>query len=529
MSLSALLLDAASRHSERYALHIGEARTTYADLTRSALHIAARLRALGAQREAVGIVGQRKLGSYAGVLGIVYAACHYVPLKAKAAPDKTIALLRAASIRFVVGDEEDLRQMQAQLQASGQGDGIVAYIAPDSECITGRNSGDWQRVDAQSIAPLTAPLACEADDLAYILFTSGSSGTPKGVKVSHGNVLAYLRAIKSMWNLEPGYRASQFHDFSFDPSVSDLFTTWSLGGELCVVPEAELIAPAHFIRRSNLQVWSSVPSIGTLMHKLGMLKADSFPTLRISRFAGEPLPRRMVQAWQAAAPTSTVENHYGPTEATIDVARHVYLPGEAHLPFANDIVPIGSAFPGMDICILDEHRQAVPQGVTGQIAFKGPQLSQGYLNDTEKTQSVFVRLDWDQSGATWYFSGDVGFVNPQGHIECLGRMDSQIKVAGRRVEIGEIEAALASFAPLSDVVVVAVKDAQGLVIELVGFTTGKVSIQELADVKKASVRSLDAVFFPKRIVALDQLPYAVSGKVDRRALLEMARDSAAKV
>jgi acyl-coenzyme A synthetase/AMP-(fatty) acid ligase len=265
------------------------------------------------------------------------------------------------------------------------------------------------------------------------------------------------------------------------------------------------------------------------MHKLGMLKADRFPTLRISRFAGEPLPRRMAQAWQAAAPASTVENHYGPTEATIDVARHIYVPTEADLPFANDIVPIGSAFPGMDICILDEQRQPVPQGVIGQIAFKGPQLSQGYLKDPEKTQSVFVRLDWDASGATWYLSGDAGFVNPQGQVECLGRMDSQIKVAGRRVEIGEIEAALASFAALSDVVVVAVKDAQGLVSELVGFTTGQVSAQDLADIKKASTRSLDAVFFPRRIVALAQLPYAVSGKVDRRALLEMARASAAKV
>jgi len=528
MGLGALLFENASRHAARFALHIADERTTYADLTRSALSIAARLQALGAQREAVGIVGQRKHGSYAGVLGIVYAACHYVPLKPKAPPDKTLALLRAANIRFLVGDEADLRQMQAQLQSVGEDQGIQAYLAPDSEC-TGAKEGAWQPVNAKSIAPLAEPLACKAEALAYILFTSGSSGAPKGVKVSHGNVLAYLRAIHGMWDLKPGYRASQFHDFSFDPSVSDLFTTWSLGGELCVVPEAELIAPAHFIRRSNLQVWSSVPSIGTLMHKLGMLKADSFPTLRISRFAGEPLPRRMAQAWQAAAPASTVENHYGPTEATIDVARHIYLPSEADLPFTNDIVPIGSAFAGMEICILDEQRQPVPQGITGQIAFKGPQLSQGYLKDPDKTDAVFVRLGWDLSGDVWYLSGDAGFVNPQGHIECLGRMDSQIKVAGRRVEIGEIEAALASFAALSDVVVVAVKDAQGLVTELVGFTTGHVSAQDLADIKKASARSLDAVFFPRRIVALAQLPYAVSGKVDRRALLDLARQPAAKV
>lgn len=525
MSLGALLFDAAARNAARFALHIGDQRTLYADLTRNALSMAARLQALSARREAVGIVGQRKYGSYAGVLGIVYAACHYVPLKPKAPVDKTLALLRAANIRFLVGDESDLRKMQSQLQSANQGQGIAAYLAPHSQCLAGK---DWQSLDEASLTPAVAPVDCDPDTLAYILFTSGSSGVPKGVKVSHANVLAYLRAIHSMWELEPGYRASQFHDFSFDPSVSDLFTTWSLGGELCVVPEAELIAPAHFIRRSNLQVWSSVPSIGTLMHKLGMLKADSFPTLRISRFAGEPLPRRMAQAWQSAAPASTVENHYGPTEATIDVARHVYLPEQHGLPFANDIVPIGSAFPGMEIRILDEQHRPVAQGLTGQIAFKGPQLSQGYLNDLEKTRSVFVQLDWDTGGAIWYLSGDAGFVNPQGHIECLGRLDSQIKVAGRRVEIGEIEAVLACYPPLSDVVVVAVKDTQGLVTELVGFTTGKFSPQDLADIKKASVRSLDAVFFPRRILTLGQLPYAVSGKVDRRALLQLARESASE-
>jgi len=204
----------------------------------------------------------------------------------------------------------------------------------------------------------------------------------------------------------------------------------------------------------------------------------------------------------------------------------VYLPGEADVAFAQDIVPIGTAFPGMEIRIVDGAGQPVAQGSTGQIVFAGPQVSQGYLDDPEKTQAAFVHFDWDPTGATWYRSGDLGFVNAQGQIECLGRLDHQIKVAGRRVEIGEIEAVLARWPGLSDLVVVPVKDAQGQVKELVGFTTGQLSAQDLADLKKASTQSLDALFFPKRFVTVAQLPYAVSGKVDRRVLMDRASQPA---
>jgi acyl-coenzyme A synthetase/AMP-(fatty) acid ligase len=301
-----------------------------------------------------------------------------------------------------------------------------------------------------------------------------------------------------------------------------MFTTWTLGGELCVVPESELMMPAHFIRRMELAVWSSVPAIGNFMQKLGVLKEDAFPSLQITRFAGEPLSLRMAKVWQSAAPNSTVENHYGPTESTIDVARYVYQPSAAESLFSNGVVPIGHAFPGTDIKIVDENNQPVASEVQGQIIFKGPQVSKGYLNDDIKTQSAFVQFAWDTSHAIWYKSGDLGFINAHGLVECLGRMDSQIKFSGKRVEIGEIEAALSRFDALSDVVVVAVKDAQGVVSELVGFTASELSAQALASIKQSSRQWLDPLFFPKRILTLAQLPYAVSGKVDRRTLADMA-------
>ena len=519
MSLGAWVFESAARHNGLCALSIDKQSISYRELTQLALHIASALLAQGAQSEAVGIVGQRQLDSYAGVLGILYAGCHYVPIHPRSSPQKLIHVIQAAGIRFLVGAQQDLQRVYNQLQEHAQHHLILRYMSLSGES---DSSGVWSSPDTTETPAMTAPVVCQGDELAYILFTSGSTGQPKGVKVSHNNVIAYLQAIQKLWMLEPGYRASQFHDFSFDPSVSDMFTTWTLGGELCVVPESELMMPAHFIRRMELAVWSSVPAIGNFMQKLGVLKEDAFPSLQITRFAGEPLSLRMAKVWQSAAPNSTVENHYGPTESTIDVARYVYQPSAAESLFSNGVVPIGHAFPGTDIKIVDENNQPVASEVQGQIIFKGPQVSKGYLDDDIKTQSAFVQFEWDTSHAIWFKSGDLGFINAHGSVECLGRMDSQIKFSGKRVEIGEIEAALSRFDALSDVVVVAVKDAQGVVSELVGFTASELSAQALASIKQSSRQWLDPLFFPKRILTLAQLPYAVSGKVDRRTLADMA-------
>jgi len=519
MSLGALVFKSAARHKDLCALSIDKHSISYRELTQHALQIASALIAKGAQSEAVGIVGQRQLDSYAGVLGILYAGCHYVPIHPKSSPQKLLNVIQEAGIRFLVGAQQDLQLVYSQLLEQAQNHLILRYMSLSGES---DSSGVWSAPDKALTLAMSLPVVSQGEKLAYILFTSGSTGQPKGVKVSHNNVIAYLQALQKLWMLKPGYRASQFHDFSFDPSVSDMFITWTLGGELCVVPESELMMPAHFIRRKELAVWSSVPAIGNFMQKLGVLKKDAFTSLQITRFAGEPLSVRMARAWQIAAPNSTVENHYGPTESTIDVARYVYQPSSAESLFSNGVVPIGRAFPGMDIKIVDENNHLVDNEVQGQIVFKGPQVSKGYLNDDIKTQSAFVQFAWDTSQAIWYKSGDVGFINANGLVECLGRMDSQIKFSGKRVEIGEIEAALSRFDALSDVVVVAVKDPQGIVSELVGFTASELSAQELASMKQSSRQWLDPLFFPKRIFTLAQLPYAVSGKVDRRTLADMA-------
>lgn len=519
MSLTKHIFKKANKYGRLHALKINERRISYSELNERSLKVASALIDVGATQATIGIVGQRKLASYVGVIGILYAGCSYVPINPKLNKEKIYTILKEANVNFLVGSVEDL-EMLAPILDCENAPSIKAIIIPEGLSPSGR-----QWIDERSMSmtnSLSSPKELISDSLAYVLFTSGSTGNPKGVQVMQSNVMAYLAAISKLWNLDSGFRSSQFHDFSFDPSVSDMFFTWCNGGELCVVPEEEIMAPVDFIKRERLQIWSSVPSVGLFMLKMGYLKENSFPDLRISRFAGEPLSERLAQAWQIAAPSSTIENHYGPTEATVDVSRHVYSSKQEGLTYANGIVPIGKAFPRMEISIIDSDGNRVSHGESGEIVFKGPQITKGYLNDMEKTNSAFVKFDWDERGSIWYKSGDIGFYNISGDLECIGRKDNQIKLGGKRIELGEIEAVLARYPSTLDSVVVPIRDSSQIVVGLIAFTTSILTVEVEEAIRMDSVKYLDRIFFPKRIITLKAFPLTTSGKTDRKALSQMA-------
>jgi acyl-coenzyme A synthetase/AMP-(fatty) acid ligase len=361
--------------------------------------------------------------------------------------------------------------------------------------------------------------------------------------------------MSAIFDLDPGFRASQTFDFSFDPSVSDmLFTwdrggvlcvvpeeelmlphefikregilfTWDRGGVLCVVPEEELMLPHEFIKREGIDYWNSVPSIANFMWRMGHLKPGSFPTLRHSMFCGEQFPQALANAWREAAPNSTIENLYGPTEATIYISRHDYTRAETGRAYRNGIVPIGRPFLDHECRIVDDSGTPVESPEIGEIVFSGPQVTRGYNGDPVKTAAVFVRLPWDAANRRWYRTGDLGFVNEDGNVECIGRRDNQIKLGGRRIEIGEIEAVLAQFLETRDVVVVPVRDAHDIVVGCVGFTTRVVDKDSERRIRQESLRYLDAIFFPKRLITIERMPLSTSGKTDRKALERIASES----
>ena len=488
-------------------------------LNSKALSVAAALTNFGANNVTVGLVGQRKASSYFGILGIIYAGCHYTPINPKNSPEKLKAIIEDAGICFLVGDVEDLLKLEIEL---GEEAFPKIVIVPEGKAPAGKKWIDEYALS--SISPLENPVLIDTKQLAYLLYTSGSTGKPKGVKVTHDNVANFVKSMKTLYKLEPGFRASQTFDFSFDPSVSDMFFTWSSGGQLCILPEEEMMLPSEYIKREKINYWNSVPSLATFMNKMGQLTKNAFPELRYSMFCGEQFPKHIADAWMDAAPNSTIENLYGPTEATIYISRHVYQLGDVDKQFKNSIIPIGHPFPDHVVVIVDDEGNKLKKGEIGEICFKGPQVTDGYLNDTEKTTAVFVNFLWDHTDDyKWYKTGDLGFVNTDGYVECIGRRDNQIKLGGRRIEIGEIESVLTKFPVANDVVVVALRDDNEVVTGCVAFTMNVIKKEDETIIRNESAALIERVFFPKKIITIDKFPLSESGKIDRKALALMAK------
>ncbi len=520
-SLPMLVFEKATKYAAMEALRVGERGISYQELSNWAMKIAAALIDSGARSEAVGIVGQRTASSYFGVLGTLFAGCHYVPINPKYNEARILSILNATRIRYLIGNRGDLETLEPLLSRNDV-TSISTIILPEGEAPAGRRWCDENQL--RKLAPLTVPVEPKPDDLAYIMFTSGSTGIPKGVKVAQSNLMSWLNAMSKLYNVKTGFRASQTYDLSFDLSVADMFFTWVNGGVLCVLPEEEHLLPIEYINREKIDLWSSVPTLASFMYKMNLLTPNIFPNLKISIFCGEPLPKYLADAWQDAAPNSTVENLYGPTEATIWLTRFVYPRSQASKSFRNSILPIGVPFENHTIALVDDLGNKVESNLEGEIVYKGPQITKGYLGDQVKTDAVFVNFDWDTSGDIWYKSGDLGFYNDENNLECIGRKDGQIKVGGRRIEIGEIEAVLRSYSKMADVVVVPLRDMIGIVTGAIAFVTNRLTEDEELFIRDDSEKHLERIFFPRRISCIEKYPLSASGKIDRKALEKVAQE-----
>ena len=466
----ALFRRSASSWPEREALHVEDAPWSYARFDHWSDAIANSLIAAGASNERIAIVAHKNASTYAAILGILKAGCAYMPLHPDGPAARWERMITISGARFIIG------------------------AAPSFQHVTPL---DIPGPDAPSVKPVHR----EGDE-AYVLFTSGSTGGPKGVSVSRVNVAAYLGHLLNAYDFNEQDRFTQFFALTFDLSVHDLFVCWGAGGCLCVPPDDNALRTAAFVRDERISVWFSVPSLPALMDRMRALKPDAFPTIRHAFFCGEGLSYDTARAFAAAAPSARLTDLYGPTEATIAITSHEL---QRERLDRQGLVPIGKVFPGHKAIIDNE-----------ELCVAGPQISNGYIGLPDVNATSFT--DITGTGERWYRTGDRARMDPDGTLHYLGRIDHQLKVAGHRVEPGEVDALLSPL--LSGGRCVTVPLHENGAIRLVTFIDVPHDITALLAQCRAH---LPAYMVPERIIVQEQLPLTSHGKMDRQQLIAIAQ------
>jgi amino acid adenylation domain-containing protein len=519
LRLHAGFLRSENAHPDRPALSVGGHTYSYAELGERARAVAATIAAHApAGPPLAAVFAYRTVTSFSAVLGTLLAGCGYVPLNRTVPSARNRLMLGRSRARTIVVDASSAAQLDAVLDGLEDHFLVLAPDMPDVAALR-RTLPRHEILGAEDLEPAEAwtPSTVDPDAVAYVLFTSGSTGVPKGVTVAHRNVTGLIDDMVARYAVTPQDRISQTHELTFDVSVWDMFVCWEAGACLCCPTQKELISPARFIADEQITIWFSVPSTAVFMKRLGMLKPDAYPTLRCSLFAGEPLPVPVAQAWLAAAPASVVENLYGPTELTIVCMGYRWVSGSSEAEAEAGIVPIGEPLAASEPLVVDSALREVPPGETGELLVCGPQVTLGYWDDPERTARAFVVPPGRDR--THYRTGDrVRRPRPGAPMTYLGRLDHQIKVRGVRVELGEVEAAVREETGVDAVVAIGWPETDT-------GCDGVVAFVGAADVDVPAARArlrarLPPHMVPRRFELLDSLPLNASGKFDRRALRE---------
>ncbi|MFF3941725.1 non-ribosomal peptide synthetase [Streptomyces phaeofaciens] len=505
-------VEQARRTPDAVAVTDGRTQLTYGRLLSEATTLAAALApgppADGTRPPApVGVCLTRSPRLIVAVLGILLSGRAYVPLDFSYPQRRLRHMVDDSGVSLVLC-EEPTRDAVPDRRASGE---PVERLLLDTDA-------------PDDLAEPPDATRARADDLAYVLYTSGSTGLPKGVAMSHGPLARLIDWHRATDAPQAGLATAQFAPISFDVSFQEIFSTLCAGGTLVLVDEDTRRDPDALLTLLSEQHVTRLFLPAAALHQIA-LRATRTATrapLRDIVCAGEQLQvTHAVRQWLGDMPGCRLHNHYGPTESHV-VTAHTLDGPPAEWP---DLPPVGRALPHVRVLLLGEDKNPVADGEPGELHLGGPCLADGYLGRPDLTAERFGE---DPDGIRRYRTGDIAVRRPDGVLEYLGRADSQVKVRGHRVETGEIELRMTAHPDIAESCVVTLPDRAGQQ-QLVAYVVPAPGAPEHGGTEPVTLRfvpkwhrhlaeSLPEFMLPPTFVVLDRLPLTPSGKVDRAAL-----------
>ncbi len=486
------LFDCLIRFAQRNAFHIGGQSYSYAELSAKVESIRSSIRGVPDDR-IIGVMAHDDLLTYASLFAIWAEGRAYVPLSLASPQLRNDELVSQAGIHLVL----------------------------NSSHVGGVTLARMLRTDLLPEVHGQAPLPhVDGKDMAYMLFTSGTTGRPKGVPISRNSLAAFVKAFDALGlDLGPEDRCLQMFQLTFDPSVMSFFIPLLKGACVYTIPEDAIkYAYIHELMEDHqLTIAAMVPSILNFLRPY--FDEVYSPALRASLFCGEALPLDVVEEWSARVPNARIINIYGPTEHTIVCTEYEY-DRQGSNKQRNGTLSIGKPMLGTTVVIIDEQHNALPIGETGELCLGGPQGTEGYLNDPERNAESFIYPKGPNDGRRYYRTGDRCLMDADGDLMYLGRIDHQVKVQGFRVELGELEHHAKMILPRQNMVAAALEGTQGNT-ELVLVTEGAVS--DVQGLIKSLRGILPPFMVPSRVFHMDNLPLNNNGKIDRPAVTSWLR------